>query len=45
MTATVHCLGTEDIYKICAESFRDQAHLQSILLEAQRIVDAVLAAP
>ena len=37
--------GTEDIYKIYAESFRDQAHLQSILVEAQRIVDSALAAP
>ncbi|HSM10563.1 MAG TPA: phosphoglucomutase (alpha-D-glucose-1,6-bisphosphate-dependent) [Lysobacter sp.] len=35
--------GTEDIYKIYAESFRDQAHLQSILAEAQRIVDSALA--
>ena len=37
--------GTEDIYKIYAESFKDRAHLQSILVEAQRIVDAALAAP
>ena len=36
--------GTEDIYKIYAESFKDEAHLQSILREAQRIVDAALAA-
>ncbi|HEY2395771.1 MAG TPA: phosphoglucomutase (alpha-D-glucose-1,6-bisphosphate-dependent) [Rudaea sp.] len=35
--------GTEDIYKIYAESFKDQAHLQSILQEAQTIVDAALA--
>jgi len=35
--------GTEDIYKIYAESFRDQAHLQSILQEAQAIVDAAIA--
>ncbi|MFC4527592.1 alpha-D-glucose phosphate-specific phosphoglucomutase [Dyella halodurans] len=34
--------GTEDIYKIYAESFRDEAHLQSILQEAQQIVDAAL---
>jgi phosphoglucomutase len=34
--------GTEDIYKIYAESFRDEAHLQSILEEAQQIVDAAL---
>ena len=36
--------GTEDIYKIYAESFKDMAHLQSILREAQSIVDAALAA-
>ncbi len=35
--------GTEDIYKIYAESSRDAAHLQLILAEAQRIVDAALA--
>ena len=35
--------GTEDIYKIYAESFRDQAHLQSLLHEAQGIVDIALA--
>jgi phosphoglucomutase len=34
--------GTEDIYKIYAESFQDDAHLQSILQEAQQIVDAAL---
>ena len=36
--------GTEDIYKIYAESFRDEAHLQRIIDEAQEIVDAALAA-
>ncbi|MHB8569777.1 MAG: alpha-D-glucose phosphate-specific phosphoglucomutase, partial [Metallibacterium sp.] len=36
--------GTEDIYKIYAESFKDQAHLQSILQEAQSIVDTALTA-
>jgi phosphoglucomutase len=36
--------GTEDIYKIYAESFKDDAHLQSILREAQTIVDAALSA-
>lgn len=36
--------GTEDIYKVYAESFRDDAHLRRILDEAQRIVDAALAA-
>jgi phosphoglucomutase len=35
--------GTEDIYKIYAESFRDEAHLQAVLAQAQRIVDAALA--
>jgi phosphoglucomutase len=35
--------GTEDIYKIYAESFRDDAHLKRILREAQTIVDAALA--
>ena len=30
--------GTEDIYKIYAESFRDQAHLQQIQSDAQKIV-------
>jgi phosphoglucomutase len=35
--------GTEDIYKIYAESFRDEAHLRDILKEAQSIVDASLA--
>lgn len=34
--------GTEDIYKIYAESFRDSVHLQSILAEAQAMVDAAL---
>lgn len=35
--------GTEDIYKIYAESFRGQDHLKSILAEAQEIVDAAIA--
>jgi phosphoglucomutase len=34
--------GTENIYKIYAESFRDQAHLDSIVLEAQKIVTDAL---
>jgi phosphoglucomutase len=34
--------GTEAIYKIYAESFKDKAHLQSILHEAQVIVDHAL---
>ncbi len=37
--------GTEDIYKIYAESFRGADHLRRILAEAQAIVDAALAAP
>ncbi|MGA2396898.1 MAG: phosphoglucomutase (alpha-D-glucose-1,6-bisphosphate-dependent) [Steroidobacteraceae bacterium] len=35
--------GTEDIYKIYAESFRDERHLRTLLEEAQSIVDAALA--
>ena len=31
--------GTENIYKIYTESFRDEAHLQSIVSEAQQIVN------
>ena len=34
--------GTENIYKIYAESFKSQAHLDAILQEAQRIVNAAL---
>ena len=37
--------GTEDIYKIYAESFSGADHLQRILKEAQSIVDRALAAP
>ncbi|MEO8048431.1 MAG: phosphoglucomutase (alpha-D-glucose-1,6-bisphosphate-dependent) [Nitrospirota bacterium] len=36
--------GTEDIYKIYAESFRGGDHLRCILEEAQRIVSDALAA-
>ncbi len=35
--------GTEDIYKIYAESFRGAEHLRRILAEAQAIVSAALA--
>jgi phosphoglucomutase len=35
--------GTEDIYKIYAESYRDDAHLRRLTAEAQTIVDAALA--
>jgi phosphoglucomutase len=34
--------GTENIYKIYAESFRDEAHLQEIVSEAQEIVNDAL---
>lgn len=36
--------GTEDIYKIYAESFRGEAHLERILAEAQAMVDSALGA-
>ncbi len=35
--------GTENIYKIYAESFKDQAHLDAIVQEAQQMVDNALA--
>jgi phosphoglucomutase len=35
--------GTEDIYKIYAESFHSDAHLQRLIAEAQSIVDSALA--
>lgn len=35
--------GTEDIYKIYAESFRGMDHLQHVLGEAQTMVDEILA--
>jgi phosphoglucomutase len=34
--------GTEAIYKIYAESFRDPQHLQQLLAQAQQIVDRAL---
>ena len=37
--------GTEDIYKIYAESFQGADHLHRILAEAQTIVNATLASP
>src|SRR6266567_6445564 len=37
--------GTEDVYKIYAESFRDEAHLTRILDEAREMVGSVLAGP
>ena len=36
--------GTEDIYKIYAESFRGQNTLKRIVAEPQAVVDAALAA-
>jgi phosphoglucomutase len=35
--------GTENLYKIYAESFRDQAHLDAIVEEAQEMVNRALA--
>jgi phosphoglucomutase len=37
--------GTENVYKIYAESFHDQTHLDSVVKEAQRIVNNAMAAP
>jgi phosphoglucomutase len=36
--------GTENIYKLYAESLRGEEHLERILSEAQEVVDAALAA-
>jgi phosphoglucomutase len=36
--------GTEAVYKIYAESFKDEAHLDAILSEAEKMVNAALAA-
>ena len=36
--------GTEHIYKIYAESFKDEKHLDAIVAEAQHIVDSALQA-
>jgi phosphoglucomutase len=35
--------GTEDIYKIYAESFRDAAHLDALVSEAQRTLSHLLS--
>ena len=35
--------GTEDLYKIYAESLRDPAHLAELLDDAQRMVDRALS--
>ncbi len=37
--------GTENIYKIYAESFKDQGHLDAIVSEAQEIVNDALLSP
>ena len=37
--------GTENIYKIYAESFKDQTHLSAIVQEAQEIVNDALRSP
>jgi phosphoglucomutase len=36
--------GTEDVYKLYAESFRGKEHLQRIQTEARALIDAALAA-
>jgi phosphoglucomutase len=35
--------GTENIYKIYAESFKDEGHLKAIVMEAEQIVNNALA--
>jgi phosphoglucomutase len=35
--------GTENIYKIYAESFKDETHLHAIVTEARQIVSNVVA--
>ncbi len=35
--------GTEDIYKIYAESFRGQEHLDEVLAAAKSLVDSALS--
>ena len=34
--------GTEDVYKIYAESFNDETHLQAIIKEAEKLVASVI---
>jgi phosphoglucomutase len=36
--------GTENLYKIYAESFKDEQHLHAIVSEAQKIVHDALGA-
>ena len=38
----VRTSGTEDVYKIYAESFRSQDHLQRIQREAQALIDSLV---
>jgi phosphoglucomutase len=35
--------GTEEVYKIYAESFRDEAHLHRIQEEAQALIEKVFS--
>ncbi|MFM7014266.1 MAG: phosphoglucomutase, alpha-D-glucose phosphate-specific, partial [Actinomycetota bacterium] len=35
--------GTEDVYKIYAESFRGEEHLRQVQAEAKALVDGVLS--
>jgi phosphoglucomutase len=37
--------GTEDIYRIYAESFASAEHLQRLMMEAQPVVDQAIGAP
>jgi phosphoglucomutase len=37
--------GTEAVYKIYAESFKDETHLEAIVSEAHEMVDTALASP
>lgn len=34
--------GTEDVYKIYAESFADESHLQNIIKEAEKLIDELM---
>ena len=37
--------GTESVYKIYAESFRDRPHLDALVSEAQHLVDTAIGGP
>ncbi len=43
LASAAHPSGTEDIYKIYAESFKGEDHLRRILAEAQAMVSATFA--